>query len=238
MTSRRWAGYGLETGVAWPLERDIDFQFGGYDLRADAITDETLPTIRIFFEEPAPYEDVFLVLNRCLSALAWVEKTYVRMVISGGGGAYMRFGRNGQGVVVSKRDSFPTLPEPTDDSALLALALYREALGVNSVPYQFLSFFKIINILHRTGPEQEAWIAQQLPSLTSHEALARISALARSPQDAATYLYEAGRCAIAHAFSSPIVDPDKVDDERRLSLDLPIIRELAETFMTNELGLT
>jgi len=40
------------------------------------------------------------------------------------------------------------LPEHTNPKGQLCLALYREALNLNSKPFQFLGFFKIINVLH------------------------------------------------------------------------------------------
>ena len=62
---------------------------------------------------------------------------------------------------------FLTRWNPLDDpKQRLAVALYREAMSVNSIPYKFLGFFKIINILYKNGPDQKAWIKATLPSLT------------------------------------------------------------------------
>lgn len=49
-------------------------------------------------------------------------------------------------------------------------------------------------------------------------------------------MYESGRCAIAHAFSEPLVDPEDPDDSARLQKDLPLIKALAQHLIESELG--
>jgi hypothetical protein len=50
--------------------------------------------------------------------------------------------------------------------------------------------------------------------------------LKKKQGDPADYLYKSGRCAVAHAFADPIVDPDDVTDLRRLSEDIWLMRNL------------
>jgi hypothetical protein len=50
-------------------------------------------------------------------------------------------------------------------------------------------------------------------------------------------LYEQGRCAVAHAFSDPIVDPDIPSEIGRLAEDLKIVKELAAIAIEKELGI-
>lgn len=52
----------------------------------------------------------------------------------------------------------------------------------------------------------------------------------------ANYLYESGRCAIAHAYSEPVVNPENAEDLERLELDLPLMKELAEFAIKSEYG--
>jgi len=47
------------------------------------------------------------------------------------------------------------LPMPKSAEADLALAVFREGLSVNSVPFSFLSFFKVLNIRFSSGPDQK-----------------------------------------------------------------------------------
>jgi hypothetical protein len=131
-----------------------------------------------------------------------------------------------------------------DEKARLALALFREARTVNSTPFEFLSYFKILNIFwkdrpvtingQRQNPIIEG-IRATLPKLKDELAVSRLRALGTTEPDVPKYLYESGRCAIAHAYADPIVDPDDVSDLRRLSEDLYIVKEIAEHLIEAEL---
>lgn len=68
------------------------------------------------------------------------------------------------------------------------------------------------------------------------EANDRIARLRENGErDIPTYLYESGRCAIAHAYKDPIADPDNIEDLHRLSGDVWIIKAIAEHLMENAL---
>jgi hypothetical protein len=108
-------------------------------------------------------------------------------------------------------------------------------MSVNSIPYKFLGFFKIINILYKNGPDQKAWIKATLPSLTESHLQKRLQALSNEP-DVAAYLFESGRCAVAHAYSDPLIDPDDLTHLRRLSADLDVVQALAEHLIKHELN--
>jgi methylamine utilization protein MauJ len=132
---------------------------------------------------------------------------------------------------------FHYLPDPNDPKAKLALALYREGLSVNLMPYQFLGFFKVINILRDKGKDQQQWIREYLQHVTDKDALTRIAAIRTNGTDVAEYLYGSGRCAVAHAFDqNNVVNPDDPADLIRLAEDLPVIRELARLAIEREFG--
>ena len=78
-------------------------------------------------------------------------------------------------------------------------------------------------------------ITTTLPKVKDELALSRLSTLAGTELDVSKYLYESGRCAIAHAYVDPIVDPDDVSDLRRLSDDLYIVKAIAEHLIEAEL---
>jgi hypothetical protein len=65
--------------------------------------------------------------------------------------------------------------------------------------------------------------------------VSRVRTLGATQPDVPKYLYESGRCAVAHAYADPIVDPDDVSDLRRLSEDLYIVKEIAEYLIETEL---
>ena len=78
-------------------------------------------------------------------------------------------------------------------------------------------------------------IRATLPKLKGELAVSRPRTLRTTEPDIPKYLYESGRCAIAHAYADPIVDPDDVSDLRRLSEDLQIVKEIAEHLIEVEL---
>jgi hypothetical protein len=182
-------------------------------------------------------KQALLLIRRFLSSLSWVEQGHLRETITFGTGA--RPGGVGKGPgarLISPKFRVDYLPDPTDPKARLCLALYREAMNLNSDPFQFLGFFKIINALYKTGGEQKIWINQTLPLLNEHSAIERLKELQKQHRDVGEYLYESGRCAVAHAFNEPLVDPDDPDDTWRLSADLPVIKALAEYLIENQVG--
>jgi hypothetical protein len=128
------------------------------------------------------------------------------------------------------------LPAPTDPRAQRALALYRETLGLESIPYQLLAFYKVVNVLYEHGPDQKAWINGIVDKLDDLLAPARLAEIRLQGHDVGLYLYESGRCAVAHAFNSPIVDPDDPQDTERLARDLPLMKAVAEYAIEHELG--
>ena len=111
----------------------------------------------------------------------------------------------------------------------------------------FLSFFKIINIFYddrtiykkKVKPKNE--LIEGLRSLLSYIkddlAQKRINELKKTVSDIPKYLYKR-RCAIAHAFTAPSIDPDNVSVSRDLSQDTWIIRAVADHLVEKELGIS
>jgi hypothetical protein len=79
----------------------------------------------------------------------------------------------------------------TFDDALLIVRRFMSSLA-NSVAYGFLGFFKIINLVKKTGREQKEWINAALPRIKDHRTLERKSELASTESDLGAYLYERG----------------------------------------------
>lgn len=127
------------------------------------------------------------------------------------------------------------LPAPIEPAARLALALYREGMSVNAYPFALLSCMKILNLKYRIGTDQKRWINQALGHLAG-SAARWVAALQAQGHDVGDYLYVHGRCAVAHAFAPPIVDPDNVGDLLRMREDLPLARALAAHALESEFG--
>jgi len=234
---KEWAQIGLDTGIPWPTA-EVTVPFSGRQIILTPGTEDLLTTVSIQTTEGESTEEARAVLNRFLSSLSWVWKAHARRVISGGGGHRIRLGRSlYRGITISPEHfRCDYLPEPSSKDQRLALALYREALGVNSVAYKFLGFFKVLNI-KVSGARLIAWVNAHLADLRDAQALKRIDEIQASSSDVGKYLYVSGRCAVAHASANPIVDPDDPADMLRLENDLPVAKALAELFIEKELGI-
>ncbi len=133
-------------------------------------------------------------------------------------------------------DEHDYIPLPLDDKSQIALAFYREALSLNNESYAFLSLAKILNIKFSAPKDQIKWINENLHFIKQGRAKERLDELSHSEADVGNYLYASGRCAVAHAYATPLVNPDDPSDIRRLSSDLPVIKALAEIMIEREFG--
>jgi len=51
-------------------------------------------------------------------------------------------------------------------------------------------------------------------------------------------LDESCRCAVAHANTKPVADPDDIQDLHRLSADIGIVKAIAEELIATQFGLS
>ena len=229
-----WMNLGISGQCSWP-DRQLEVTFGNQHFVLMPRTRENSASIHLETILDNHNLDALTTVNRFLSVVSWSDKQSL----------HNEYGWAGNPIPVAvpapnlARSINPhflirwnPLPEPKQR---LAVALYREAMSVNSLPYQFLGFFKIINILYKSGSAQVNWIKATLPKLTAGFVHERIAALQEFEPDVAQYLYESGRCAVAHAFSDPLIDPDDQTHLRRLSADLDVARALAEYLIKHEL---
>lgn len=230
----QWTTFGLTGSLGW-TPREMRVQYQGRELLLLPEDAKRDASVAIELTGISPKEGQLLV-QRFLSALAWYEGESVSATFGVTTGYPGSIGKSHHRIGKTTYFRADYLPEPSDPDALLALALYREGLFLNSAPYQALSFFKVINIRYGGGREQMGWMAATLPKLTDHQARTRITELSSTVADISNYLYVSGRCAVAHAHGQPTVDPDDWDDHRRLSADLPVARALAAHLIEHELG--
>lgn len=240
MFFNQWLIIAIETDIAWPTEEThVDFKEYKFLLRPES--EDNYPTVCFKFgqlENKLTSEEALLLTRNFLSALSWSENKSVREVTTAGGGHLFQIGKPGKFLVRNENFKADYLPEVDDPQKQLALALFREALSVNSIPYQFLGHFKIINILFERGKAQKDWIEKTIPNISNTRALKRINELNNEKVDIPDYLYESGRCAVAHAFSDPLVNPENPDDLERLRNDLPVIQALSEYLIEFELNIS
>ena len=241
----RWLNVRVSGHACWPT-KETSIQFGGHELILRPATQDCDQSVHINLLRISD-TDALTLINRFLSTVSWCD----------GQSLENHYGWSGNPIPVSvpkacrqigSSFAFPFHRDlESDPKARLALALYREAVTVNSVPFEFLSYFKILNIFWKDKKitpkggivthEIVDGIRNIMPLLQDSLAIDRISAISKKNSDVAAYLYESGRCAIAHAYATPLVDPDDVTDVHRLSADMPIVREIAERLIESKLNI-
>jgi hypothetical protein len=231
----------VETSIPWTTaETTVKFEGQVLTLRPGSKT--LFPTVVLKYapDTRERYFEGLELIRRFLSSIAWTDRSGIKDVMTSGGGFPVNLGRSDTfGVTVMGNWRVDCLPEPADKRARLALALYREALNLEhvSIPYAFLGLFKILNIGLPTGKKQIEWTNAAIPNIKDHRAVERLTELRASEPDLGEYLYASGRCAVAHAFNDPTINPDDTADTLRLSRDFPVARALAEHFIESELGI-
>src|SRR5690606_8715849 len=79
--------------------------------------------------------------------------------------------------------------------ARMALAFYREGLGLNNIAYKCLSLFKVLNVGVGGGQEQIAWINILLPHVSEFAAKQHAAELAAIHSVVCAFLYGSNRLA-------------------------------------------
>lgn len=232
----------VDSAIPWPMN-PVPVVFDGHDFFLLPESEESPDRIEMQILIGEEHQPAMTVMNRFMSALAWVEGKSLRSAWSiivgspdgGMGKGNARFNSNG---LAARCETLiiDYLPAPTEDNQRLALALYREALNCNSIPYSFLGFVKILNMLGKRSP-QITWINATIPNLTRNQDYEASQRIAQLSGDIGRYIYEDGRCAIAHTETGSRVNPDMADHERRLAADMPVARALAEYFIEHKLGI-
>ena len=237
----KWIDLAVRPQFSWP-DRRVEVPFEGKKVVLQPLTEELSCTASLFDSSGTTFEDGGTILGRFLSRLAWSKEGGIVELFVAGSNNPDRPGRLGRGnhgtsawASVEPWDLL-YLPIPTTAEANLALALFREGMSINSDPFAFLSYFKILNISFPKGSAQIDWINNNLSGIWYGPAVDRISELQSSVTDLGDYLYVQGRCAVAHANGTPVVNPDNYADKRRLFRDLPLMKEVAVLFIERELG--
>ena len=240
-----WLDFAVCPKFSWP-NVNVEIPFEGYKLvlqpRRHGDYGELACTVSVFDPHGITFEVGCTVVSRFLSRISWSFGDGVIELWPAGTNNPSGPGRLGQGAYerscwgqVVPWD-FLYLPRAASDNADLALGLYREGMSVNSTPFAFLSNFKVLNILHAGGREQKNWINSNLQYVSDSHAKERIDELRTTVTDIGKYLYDEGRCAIAHAHGFPLVNPDSYSDKFRMERDLRLIKSIAALFIERELG--
>ena len=238
----KWLQCGVTTQATWPKEKK-EVKYGDHTFVLMPQTKDHSASIHIELRGIGDVQGLTLI-NRFLSALGWkCDQPTINHYGWSGNLIPVPVPRYRIPYGYSPTDAFPNeIYEITDVKAKLAVALYREARSLDSIPFQFLSNFKILNILWndkiKNGRNELVdGLRSSLPNLSNKECIERLKEIDAEYGDPADYLYKSGRCAVAHAFTDPIVDPDDVSEVRRLSEDLWLMRNLTAYLIEKNFGI-
>ena len=238
-----WANMAVRPDFSWP-DVLVEVPFEGKTMVLQPGSQTHSQAVSLYDEEGTNFDEGGSRVSRFLSQLAWShDAALVDIFISGsnnpaGPGLLGRSMQRASVWVGANPWLSLYLPNMPDARAHLALGLYRQGLGLalDSSPFSLLSFMKVLNILYAGGPAQVNWINTNVHAIPNwSRGKSRLDELQASGQiDIGEYLYRQGRCAVAHA-NTTTVNPDDYVDTRRLSADLPLVKELAALFIEREL---
>jgi hypothetical protein len=176
-----WLCNEINGTAIWPT-KETTIEFGDHKLLLKPATRDTEQSINLNLRGIPSDAEAMTLINRFLSVLSWCDDQPMENL----------YGSSGSPVPVPVRKrvrnvgssiAFPFYRAlESDRKARLALALFREGRTVNSVPFQFLSYFKILNIFWK-----DRWIDRKnaliegirgtLPALEDGQALRRLKDL-------------------------------------------------------------
>lgn len=180
---------GLEGEIEWP-SIELRTMFRGHILILRPETNEHSPSLVLQIADTMTENDARCLLQEFLSGYAWIRQDGITETSSVVSYAFPMISK-GIGRMINDTP-VENIPDPEDSKARIALALYREAMSVNVIPYSFLSFFKIINVIHEKGNDQKKWINTNIPLLDDSWCLERIAELRKTETDLGKYFYTSG----------------------------------------------
>lgn len=233
----------LKTNINWPTNETAVSWRGRTILLRPATTNYAPDVLLEYDESTMTALDAHRFLREFLSAYVWIARQRAKAFCAGGGPMALRVG---PGPLLQNIATEPFkleyLPDWTDERSGLALALYREALNASASPHRFLSFWKILSTKNPDGARgpQRDWLIETFKKIIDAEGSKRLDELrgaGNTDEEIAHRLYVSGRCAVAHAHSDPIVNPDDPTDESTLEKEMPLVRALAEYLIEHEYGI-
>ena len=231
-----WIVANIETSMAWPVNvQKISYKKCDYWIIP--VTKDAYPGLAARAEGVSREEQQRKIMQ-LLSIISWVENKGITLSSFTGGNLPRPQSRlTESGYVIRENFDFTYLPDIDDEKAMLALALMREGRSLNHPGYSFLSFFKVLEVTVGKGNKRKAWMTDALHRTKDYQAKEAITKIEdQGVSEVAKHLYESGRCAIAHASSVPLINPDDPSHLQRLHSELPIMEKLAVLAIEEKLG--
>lgn len=229
--------YVLDSSLTIGDEEEIYLQFEGRTFRWINGTPESNAVLSIGYKDMNNPGEAEEAVNKLLTFLVWRHRVPIRKMTGVGGprrSLPLTWGpRMSGGLKVDP--AYLLTEQKTGASARrnLALALYKEGVNSESVFYKFLSFWKILEVAIPDKTARWAWINANVSRAALHKE--RITEIMVQAPDIAEYLDYSGRCAIAHVFRQPFVNPDDRTDNIRITKDVRVVEDLARAVISDGL---
>ncbi|MGH0002816.1 methylamine utilization protein MauJ [Pseudovibrio ascidiaceicola] len=231
-----WVVANIDTSVSWPTKLH-KLIYKGIQYWIIPVTKDAYPGVAAR-AEGISIDELQKCILQLLSIISWVDDRGIPLKSFTGGSLPHSMGRFHEGGYALREEfDYPYLPELKDKRAKLGLALMREARGLNHAAYSFLNFFRVLEVAISDGRRRRKWVSDAIKRLQDSRAVDALASLkATGVIDVSSHLFDSGRCAIAHANSDPIINPDDPSDTRRLYNELPLIERLAVMAIEEEIG--
>lgn len=224
----------------WIGDQDeVYFKFEGRTFRWINGTPQSSAILSIGTKGSDPYHrDEYRALNRLISTLVWLSGA--RIVLGHGVGGRKRalpmtWAPRLSGGTKLPMDIVQGIPFAGKTEADgLALSLFKEGKNANSVFYEYFNYWKVIEVAIPNKDRRWNWINTNAPTVVTPEDLPTDLGVAKS---IAEYLDYYCRSAIAHVFRKPYINPDEIDDSRRISKHTFLVEQLAQRAMRDVLGI-
>jgi hypothetical protein len=230
----RQADYALETNLRIGEEDVVVLQFEGREFRWINASLESDTRVSVGLRRNEDWTVAGEGLNRLLSVMVWEHGTPIAITSGPISGV-----KRAPPLIISPRSIFSLKVEPAAQIHInfglvgptekLLLSIYREAVNARSVFYEFLNYWKLLEVVFPQKDARFAWVNAEAARLPLE--LERITKILQQHPDLAVYLDYNCRSAVVHVFRKPFIDPDSNEDFVRLKLDVPIVRSLAKVAM-------
>jgi hypothetical protein len=185
------------------------------------------------------------VLNQFLSVAAWLEdKSALLLPGWAGDSVPCRPPRQTRAWPSSRFYTWGNAWRPVkNENARRALAIYREAVNMqrfHSQPYAVLGFHKIFESAFPDGVTRSKKLEQEVADLFNrnrinmHELRAIGFDRNPPPEQLVSFLYKAGRQAVAHASKHPPINPDTSEEQLQMSVAGSILRKAARSSIKSQ----
>lgn len=193
--------------------------------------DDSYPSVALPFES-GDYEAERRAMQRFLSALSYELEQPISIIFETAQGSRpedsppLARARRGTGLLLTGPSELTVID---DDDLRLCLALFRDAFASESPFYEFLGYYKIIEVVTGSESERNRYINENADAaLNEWRALEGED---ERPPNWADYFRDSSRNAIAHALRSRPeavhVDPDDPSDQQRLRRDARFMQAMA-----------